>query len=115
MKFHTPKRAKTEKSYRAVKKEIHDEMIDENGYVYCRGCGASTGRITWSHRIPRSRRPDLIAEKENIDPMCNQCHDWVEAGEYDQLANGKEIQLYIAEVEPELLQIKKLRKDNLAA
>jgi hypothetical protein len=39
----------------------------------------------------------------------------VEAGDYDQLANGKEIQLYIAEIEPELLQIKQLRKDNLAA
>lgn len=115
MKFHTAKRAATEKLYREAKKQIHDEMIDDSGYVYCRGCGTTTGRITWSHRIPRSRRPDLIADKDNIDPMCDQCHEWVEAGEYDQLANGKEIQLYIAEMEPELIEIKELRKDNLAA
>jgi 5-methylcytosine-specific restriction endonuclease McrA len=115
MNYHTKKRAAIEREYKAAKKEIHDEMIDDSGYVYCRGCGASTGRITWSHRIPRSRRPDLIADKDNIDPMCNQCHEWVEAGDYDQLANGKQIQLYILGMEPELAEIKEMRKDNLAA
>jgi len=110
MKHHTKKRAAIEREYKAIKKEIYDEMMDDTGYIYCRGCGATSGRITWSHRIPRSRRRDLIADKENIDPMCHQCHEWVEAGEYDQLGNGKEIQLYIAEMEPELLEIKSLRK-----
>lgn len=114
MKHYTPKRAAIEREYKAAKKAIHDEMIDENGYVFCRGCNTTSGRITWSHRIPRSRRRDLIADKENIDPMCATCHDHVEAGRYGELENGKEIERYIAEMEPELLEIKTLRKDLAA-
>jgi len=111
MKFHTTKRAAIETAYRQAKAELYEEMIDETGYIYCRGCGATQGQITWSHRIPRSCRADLIADKNNIDPMCDTCHEHVEAGRYDDLGNGKEIQLYIAGEEPELLTIKSLRKD----
>jgi replicative DNA helicase len=64
MKHHTQKRAAIEREYRKAKKQIHDEMIEDNGYIFCRGCGTTSWRISWSHRIPRSRRIDLIADKE---------------------------------------------------
>lgn len=112
MKHHTPQRASIEREYRKVKKEIHDEMIEDNGYIFCRGCGTTSGRITWSHRIPRSRRTDLIPDPNNIDPMCYSCHDKVEAGKYGELDNGAEIVAYIEKNEPELLELKSLRAQN---
>ena len=115
IKHHTKARARIETGYNAAKQALYDEMMDDNGYVYCRGCDTTAGQITWSHRIPRSRRKDLIADKENIDPMCHDCHEKVEAGKYDELLNGEDIKDYIEANEPQLLQIKSLRKDNLAA
>lgn len=112
MKHHTPKRASIEREYKKAKRQIHDQMIEDNGYVYCRGCGTTSGRITWSHRIPRSRRTDLIPDPNNIDPMCHSCHDKVEAGRYEELDNGAEIVAYIAKNEPELLELKSLRAQN---
>ena len=110
MKHHTNARAAIERQYQAVKAEIIEEREPA-----CEGCGTYSGSITFSHRIPRSRRRDLIADKDNIDLMCHTCHDHVEAGRYDELGNGDAIQRYIAAEEPELLEIKKLRRDNLAA
>lgn len=115
MKHHTKKRASIETKYKAAKQALYDEMMEDNGYIYCRGCDTTSGRITWSHRIPRSRRRDLIADKDNIDPMCHDCHDKVEAGDYENLLNGEDIKEYIEANEPQLLIIKTLRKDNLAA
>jgi hypothetical protein len=112
MKHHTQKRAAIEREYREAKKLIHDEMIEDNGYIFCRGCGTTSGRISWSHRIPRSRRADLIADKGNIDPMCQGCHEKVEAGKYGELDNGVEIVAYIAKNEPELLELKRLRANH---
>jgi hypothetical protein len=112
MKHHTQKRAAIEREYMKAKKQIHDEMIEENGYIFCRGCGTTSGRISWSHRIPRSRRTDLIADKGNIDPMCQGCHEKVEVGKYGELDNGAEIIAYIAKNEPELLELKRLRANH---
>ncbi|MCB0526809.1 MAG: hypothetical protein KDC86_19995 [Saprospiraceae bacterium] len=106
MKHFTTKRATIERQYQKVKAEIMQER-----QPCCAGCGTWQGSITFSHRIPRSRRVDLIAEKQNIDLMCPACHDKVETGRYDELQNGDEIICYIAENEPELLELKKIKQD----
>lgn len=110
MKHHTKKRAAIEREYVKAKAEIMEEREPS-----CEGCGTYSGSITFSHRIPRSRRRDLIADKDNIDLMCPSCHEHVEAGRYQELANGEAIMKYIIQMEPELIEIKKLRRDNLVA
>ncbi len=79
---------------------------------WCNGCGRSDIHISCSHRIPERLRPDLKDDLENLDPMgieCG-CHDKVERGRYDELANGEEILSYIKRVDPEYFFIKTLNQ-----
>lgn len=54
------------------------EEIDKGDSLYCKGCGSN--EITHSHLIPRSKRRDLVIEKENITLHCHDCHDIWEHG-----------------------------------
>lgn len=105
MKHFTNKRAAIESDYRKVKSEIMEERDH-----CCAGCETWQGSITFSHRIPRSRRRDLIAEKENIDLMCPECAEKVETGKYKELQNGDSILEYIEIVDPEYYFIKTVLK-----
>lgn len=46
----------------------------------CSGCGSSIVSLTHSHIIPRSRRRDLITERDNITYHCIDCHNIWEHG-----------------------------------
>ncbi len=94
-KFST-KRTATEREYEKVKSEIMNERPHS-----CAGCGRSDLMISFSHRISRSERPDLIAEKSNIDLMCFECADKVESFKWNELLNGNEIAEYIKKTQPE--------------
>lgn len=104
MKHFTTARARIERRYRSALRDILEQRPYE-----CAGCKYNQG-LTPSHRIPRSRRRDLIADPENIDLMCTECHDKVETGRYDELNNGEEILAYILDVDPEYHAIKTILK-----
>ena len=101
IKKFTPKRAAIERQYEKVKAEI----MEERKHI-CAGCHRGDCRLTFSHRVPRSKRVDLVAIKENIDIMCDatgaNCHEKVEQLQWDELKNGQEIAAYVKRVEPEI-------------
>lgn len=105
MKHFTTERGKIERAYQKVKAEIMKEREP-----CCAGCETYQGSRTFSHRIARSRRRDLIADKRNIDIMCPDCAAHVEAGRYNELINGQEILDYILEVDEEYYFIKTILK-----
>lgn len=105
MKQFTPKRASIENQYRKIKAQIMEEREH-----CCAGCGNYGAMITFSHRIPRSRRLDLMTDPNNIDLMCMSCHDKVETSRYDELLNGNEIQDYIHANDPELYYLKESKQ-----
>ena len=105
MKKYSTARAAIERQYLKVLKEILEEREP-----VCEGCERCLP-LTPSHRIPRSRRRDLIAEKADIDLFCEDCHRHVEAGRYDELKNGEEIKEYIQEADPEYYRIKTVLKN----
>lgn len=88
-KFST-KRAALERKYRALQQEIFEEREP-----VCAGCNRGDLRLTFSHRIPRSRNIELLIDKDNIDLMCHGCHEKVELGRFDELMNGEEIKEYL--------------------
>lgn len=98
MRKFSKKREALERAYKKAKEEIMTERPP-----ICEGCGTASGRISFSHRVPRSDRIDLLADKLNIDLMCDTCHERVEIGHFHLLSNSKEIIIYIAHNEPELL------------
>jgi diadenosine tetraphosphate (Ap4A) HIT family hydrolase len=61
-------------------KKVYQEIATERGH-YCTGCGRSDVPLSHSHIIPRSRRKDLITDKNNITYHClsmgdrKGCHD----------------------------------------
>lgn len=99
------KRAKLERQYVRVKKEI----TRERPYL-CQGCGCRK-RLTFSHRIPRSRDIILLADKENIDLYCLECHEIVEEGRYSELMNGASVADYVRRIDPAFYQLQ-IYKDN---
>ena len=66
MRKFSKKRAAIERRYRKTLEEIKEERDP-----ICTGCNNAKGLpLSFSHTIPRSRREDLIAEKENIEVEC---------------------------------------------
>ena len=51
--------------------KVYAEIAFERGH-YCEGCGRTEGDVPLSHShiIPRSRRSDLICNKDNIQYLC---------------------------------------------
>lgn len=106
----TKQRIKNEKYTKIIR-----EIADERGMV-CQGCG-TTERLSFSHLIPRSRRPDLITNKKNIHIHCMDgdgvvgCHTKAEAGRYDELLDGELIKQSIKELDAEYYRIKVLKNE----
>lgn len=66
---------------------------------FCAGCG-NRNNLSRSHTIPRSQRPDLIADPRNITIMCMPfCHTFVECNRFFALANGESMVRYMLEVD----------------
>jgi hypothetical protein len=104
MKGMTDKRRDLEDQYNLVKEEIMEERLHA-----CEGCGAYGKKISFSHRIPRSKDISQLANKENIDLYCigeNSCHDLWEAGKWDLLINGPYAMEWLKRNDPELWQLK---------
>lgn len=88
-----------------------DRMRKENDQV-CTGCpGNNSESLTHSHLIPRSRRPDLIAEYRNITYHCITCHDIWESVDRVQLLDYERNMLIIKELDNEYYQILLMKQD----
>jgi 5-methylcytosine-specific restriction endonuclease McrA len=96
IKKFSPKRAAIEREYEKSKAEI----MEERPHI-CAGCKRGDTMISFSHRIPRSERSNLISEKSNIDLLCFDCANKVETFRWDELINGQEIAMYIKSNCPE--------------
>tara|TARA_R100001244_G_scaffold132156_2_gene107338 strand:+ start:1847 stop:2188 length:342 start_codon:yes stop_codon:yes gene_type:complete len=72
----------TKKQKKVLKqlKGVYEEIALERAH-FCTGCGRSDVPLSHSHLIPRSRRKDLITNKQNITYHClsqggrTGCHD----------------------------------------
>ncbi len=92
-----------------IKKElskVYTEILNERGH-YCCGCGQSNIPLSFSHIIPRSRRSDLICNKDNITLHCltldkKGCHEmWESRSERSKLLDYHKNMEYILEVDTE--------------
>ena len=94
------------------KKDVYAEMAATREHV-CSGCG-TTQRLSHSHIIPISRRPDLATDINNIVYDCMSfgdivgCHNIYEHGTEEQkrnLFNYEERMEYIRKTEPSLYNL----------
>ena len=87
-------------------KKVYKELSESRGH-YCTGCGRSDVSLSHSHLIPRSRRPDLVAQKDNITYHCldngerKGCHTIWESHERYKLLDYHRNMEYILEVDTE--------------
>ena len=88
MKPFSNKRATLERQYHQVVKTKLLEVYEGSTCTYCQGCGY-TGMVEPSHRISRGHNITLLAEPENIDFLCRQCHRMVERGAWMELPNKR--------------------------
>ena len=59
--------------------------MSEEEDIFCTGCG-TTSSLSHSHLVPRSKRGDLTAVRENITWHCmDKCHDIWEHGTLEQM------------------------------
>ncbi len=101
------KRAKIERQL----KKIYNEILLENNT--CTGCGMNGNIVplSFSHIIPRSRRQDLIADKNNITLHCmtyngrKGCHEMWESRDRDKLLDYFKNLEYIKKVDMEYYYI----------
>ena len=101
---------KISKKQEKIKRELRNlyvEIFNERGH-YCSGCGRSYNDVPLSHShiIPRSRRPDLVADKRNITYHClsvdrKGCHDMWESKDRVKLLDYHKNMEYILEVDTE--------------
>lgn len=67
-----------------VKEQITTEAISKNKY-YCAGCLATNQNLDRSHILSIAQRPDLAAEKENLNLLCRSCHEKWESGQINKM------------------------------
>ena len=100
--------SKRQKSKNVELKEAYDLMSETREHK-CTGCG-SRYNLSHSHIIPRSRRPDLVSDSNNITYHCLTkngepgCHDIWEHGTLEEKKNlwdYEELMSYIMEVDQE--------------
>ena len=102
MKTVSKKQSKVNRKLKKIYKEISLERPH-----YCTGCGQSNVPLSHSHLIPRSRRPDLTTDKNNITYHClsigerRGCHDIWESNERYKLLDYHRNMEYILEVDTE--------------
>lgn len=65
---------------------------------HCAGCGRRSN-LSRSHTIPRSKRPDLIADPRNIEVLCLDCHTIHECNRFWMLENGEEMVRYMLQTD----------------
>ena len=87
-------------------KKVYKDIELERGH-YCSGCGRSDVPLSHSHIIPRSRRRDLITDKNNIQYLClsmgerRGCHElWESKNKTKLLCYHKNIE-YVLEKDTE--------------
>ena len=88
--------------------KVYKEIANERGH-YCTGCGRNhlDVPLSHSHIIPRSRRPDLVTDKNNITYHCldtngrQGCHTMWEGIERDKLLDYHRNMEYILEKDTE--------------
>lgn len=91
IKAFSEKRARQEREMKATYAAIKQE--------HCAGCGRRSN-LSRSHTIPRSKRPDLIADPRNIEILCmNGCHELCESNRFFMLENGEKMVNYMLEVD----------------
>ena len=80
------------------------KLISETRGHYCTGCGRSNVPLSHSHIIPRSRRPDLVCDINNITYHCligpdnsKGCHSIWESKERYKLLDYHKNMEYILE------------------
>jgi 5-methylcytosine-specific restriction endonuclease McrA len=101
---------KQEKIKRELKKIYHEILLEKN---YCSGCGkhGSSVPLSFSHIIPRSRRSDLITDRNNITLHClsigerKGCHEIWESRERNKLKDYFKNIYYIRKVDLEYYYI----------
>lgn len=91
MRVHSKKRAAIEREYKKIIRELEP---------YCFNCG-TYNNLTPAHLVPRSRRRDLIAEKQNIVPLCLSCHKQLDQGDRKGLRRWQDILDRIKELDVE--------------
>ena len=84
-------------------KKVYKLISETRGY-YCTGCGRSNVPLSHSHIIPRSRRPDLVCDINNITYHCligpdnsKGCHSIWESKERYKLLDYHKNMEYILE------------------
>jgi 5-methylcytosine-specific restriction endonuclease McrA len=103
MRHHTPKRAAIEKELKRVHREIWEERPHN-----CFNCGISNA-LTFAHLVPRSRRKDLIAEKDNLILLCMDCHHTLDHGDRQSLRTYPEILERIKALDEEYYYLLKMK------
>jgi hypothetical protein len=102
---------KQDKIKRQLNKVYREILSDDS---VCSGCGMNGFNVplSFSHIIPRSRRSDLVTEKENITLHClsmgerKGCHDiWESAKERHKLLDYFKNLEYIKRVDKEYYYI----------
>jgi len=60
------------------RKDILNEMINNQGYTFCEKCKQTNNRLEAHHLIYRSEKPrhKNLHDKENITLVCVKCHNW---------------------------------------
>ncbi len=97
--------SKKQNEIKKLLKKVYTEIANERA-PYCTGCGKSDVPLSFSHIIPRSRRPDLVADKRNITYHClsvgrKGCHEIWESKERSVLLDYHKNMEYILEVDTE--------------
>lgn len=90
IKAFSEKRARQEREMKAAYASIKQQ--------HCGGCGRRSN-LSRSHTIPRSKRPDLIADPRNIEILCLDCHTTHESNRFWMLENGEKMVNYMLEVD----------------
>ena len=102
---------KQEKIKRELRKIYHEILLERN---CCTGCGKNglVVPLSFSHIIPRSRRGDLVTDRNNITLHCLSmgervgCHTlWESAKDRDKLLDYFSNLAYIKEVDLEYYYI----------
>lgn len=85
------------KSRYGSKKEYYDELITENGFLFCPCCGYGQikteydkGHSSFDHHLPLKHYPFSVINFDNLYPLCNQCNSDYK-GELDILLHEKKI------------------------
>lgn len=91
-------------------KEACQQILDQRG-DQCQGCGTHQ-RLSFSHLVPRSRRPDLIDNPLNIHIHCMDgdgivgCHTLYEAGRWTNLNDHDTIIQSLQQLDYQYYQLK---------